>query len=75
MDTQNSDSIITKTNAELGNCPHENLPKVEFDPELAQGLDSYEVKKRWPRGYYTCSDCLQQVITYASFEHYIMGDW
>lgn len=38
-----------------------------------------EVKRRWPRGYFTpekpCPQCGFVGIAYASMEHYTMGDW
>lgn len=39
-----------------------------------------ELRKRWPRGYFTeekpCPRCgFSNGIVYASYEHYIAGDW
>ncbi len=40
---------------------------------------SAEVKRRWPRGWFTadkpCAKCGYVGIAYASFSHYTMGDW
>ena len=40
---------------------------------------SAEVRKRWPRGWFTaekpCPTCGFVGIAYASSEHYIAGDW
>lgn len=55
-------------------CEHEGA-KVEYDSEAAKGLDAREIKKRWPRFFGPCPDCGAQLIKYASFEHYIAGDW
>ena len=55
-------------------CTHYKvMPK--FDEEAAKGLDCYEVRKRWPRFYGECPDCKQTGVYYASYMHYLMGDW
>lgn len=56
-------------------CAHPGLPVVEFDAKAAKGLSAGEVKKRWPRVWHDCPFCGQGGIHYASFEHYIAGDW
>lgn len=56
-------------------CQHARLEQPEFDEEAAQGLDASEVKKRWPRAEAKCPDCGAWVVSYASFAHYIYGDW
>ncbi len=33
-----------------------------------------EIRRRWPRGN-KCPDCGMMGIFYASYEHYIIGDW
>lgn len=55
-------------------CPH-TLVQPTFDEEAARGLDEYEVRRRWPRFMGQCPTCKGQVIIYASYLHYIMGDW
>lgn len=55
-------------------CPHPQC-QVTFDPAAAQKLTVEEIRKRWPRFYGPCPDCGQQMIVYASFSHYIYGDW
>lgn len=55
-------------------CPHDSAP-VEFDEKASAGLSSNEVRKRWPRFWGRCPDCGEQLIKYASFAHYIAGDW
>ena len=55
-------------------CKHEKCCP-EFNSEEAKNLDSYEVRKKYPRFMGACPDCGSQVIYYASAEHYIMGDW
>ena len=49
-------------------------PKVEFDPGDAE-LPAEVVRRRWPRGDFRCGRCGAMTIVYASFEHYIAGDW
>lgn len=45
-----------------------------FDAEAARGLSVQEIRKRWPRWAGTC-ECGYNGIYYASWEHYIAGDW
>jgi hypothetical protein len=55
-------------------CTHYKImPK--FDPVASIGLTSSEVRKRWPRGAGTCPDCGRGGIFYASYMHYLAGDW
>lgn len=53
------------------NCDH----GVTFDAAAAAGLDSLEVRRRWPRFAGICSKCGYSGIYYASYEHYLCGDW
>ncbi len=46
-----------------------------FDEAAAKGLDVYEVRKRWPRFSGTCEKCGYNGICYASYLHYLSGDW
>lgn len=55
-------------------CKHESCTP-EFDPELAKGLSSSEVQRKFPRFDGVCPDCQGLVIVYASAAHYILGDW
>ncbi len=55
-------------------CKHESA-MPQFDEQAAAGLDADEVRKRWPRFFGNCPDCGEQLIAYASFHHYIAGDW
>ena len=53
---------------------------VTFDSVAARGLPAAEVQKRWPRGWFTKEKpcplgCDFNGIAYASYEHYIAGDW
>ncbi len=54
-------------------CEHEfkDGAVLAFDKEAAAGLDTHEVRQRWPR--LLCLKC--GAICYASFEHYIYGDY
>lgn len=60
-----------QTNTPIGKCDH----GVVFDPAEASGLTTEEIRKRWPRGWGCAKGCGYQGISYASFEHYISGDW
>jgi hypothetical protein len=57
-------------------CKHAPLmARVAFDPKAARGLRAGEVRQRWPRLCARCPNCGDNVIAYASFQHYIAGDW
>jgi hypothetical protein len=56
-------------------CQHPNADWPEFDAEAARTMTSDEVQRRFPRKRVTCPDCGESFIAYASFEHYIAGDW
>lgn len=48
---------------------------ITFDAERARGMESHEVQSRWPRFDGTCKHCGYAGIYYASYEHYVYGDW
>lgn len=52
-------------------CNHGTL----FDEAAAVNLSASEVRKRWPRFSGTCLECGYSGIYYASFMHYVSGDW
>jgi hypothetical protein len=56
-------------------CLHPDMPKVDFDPVAARLMPSHEVRQKWPRKYLKCPDCNEGILSYASFEHYVAGDW
>lgn len=63
------------TAAEEAADPHAHCPPfVEFDEKAAHGLSPGEIRRRWPRKT-ECPHCGLHGIFYASFAHYIMGDW
>lgn len=55
-------------------CQH---PKVipTFDEDAAKDLGTEEIRKHWPRFFGKCPDCDFNGIMYASYAHYIFGDW
>lgn len=61
----------------LPNCAHDCAVEsgVQFDEAAfnkeAETLTTAEVRKRWPRRQ--CPKC--GTIVYASFAHFIAGDW
>ena len=55
-------------------CQHDKI-MPEFDQKAAAGLSSDEVRKRWPRFGGLCPDCGTWTVAYASYEHYLAGDW
>lgn len=48
---------------------------VAFDADAAKTMSSSEVKARFPRFFGTCKLCGYSGIYYASYLHYISGDW
>lgn len=46
-----------------------------FDLEAAKLTSSDVIRMRWPRFDGTCSVCGYSGIAYASYEHYVYGDW
>lgn len=53
---------------------------IVFDEEAAKGLEVWEIRRRWPRGWFTpekpCPKCGEtSLIAYASMSHYVYGDW
>jgi hypothetical protein len=54
------------------NCNH----GVVYNSEEAAGRSSYEVREKFPRlSGYCPLGCGYYGVYYASFEHYVMGDW
>jgi len=56
-------------------CVHPGIPEPVYDSEKAKGMDVYEVRKHFPRIDWCCDHCGACGVSYASFEHYIAGDW
>lgn len=55
-------------------CGHpRTLPP--FDEAAAHGLSAEEVRRRWPRFWGTCPHCGARTIGYASWAHFVAGDW
>lgn len=46
-----------------------------FDEKAARGMSGRAVRERWPRNQGECRTCGQKWIVYASFMHYLAGDW
>jgi hypothetical protein len=69
-----SDDVVRPEIRGGPDCTHPSVV-VAFDEAAARGLDEHEVRRRWPRFMGTCPDCGCQLIKYASFAHYIAGDW
>lgn len=63
--------LIPVFSSDPGTCTH----GIGFDEAAARGLDKYEVRKHWPRFDGTCKHCGYTGIYYASYAHYIAGDW
>lgn len=58
--------------AEFTTCDH----GVAFDEKAAEGLTAFEIRQRWPRYVGECQKgCGAIGMMYASWEHYIAGDW
>lgn len=48
---------------------------VTFDEEAAKGLSPSEIREKWPRKFSKCKKCQHTSIRYASYAHYVYGDW
>ena len=49
---------------------------VVFDVEAAKSLGAREIRKRWPRLDGPCpKGCGFSGLGYASYVHYLYGDW
>ncbi len=49
---------------------------IKFDEVAAEHLSVAEIRKRWPRLWGNCPlGCGFNGTGYASWKHYIMGDW
>lgn len=55
-------------------CAHPRC-QPDFDSEAAKSMTPDQVKQKYPRFYGQCPDCKAHLSVYASFEHYIAGDW
>ena len=55
-------------------CTHPSVVP-EFDEQAAMGLSTDEIKRRWPRYFGPCSSCDFNGVLYASYAHYLAGDW
>lgn len=71
---EGQDRLLIKI-PEHKDCDH----GVVFDEEEYKknpGMTPAEVQKRWPRGWGLCpKGCGFNGIAYASYMHYIAGDW
>lgn len=56
----------------MDECDH----GVSFDKEAAESLSTEEIRRRWPRLFGLCpKGCGYDGIYYASYAHYVYGDW
>jgi hypothetical protein len=69
-----TDIILNQGAKAKPQCPHPHEPPA-FDGEAAASLSVQEIRRRWPRSEAPCPMCGVCVIGYASWEHYIAGDW
>lgn len=64
MDNKNQKNIQDE-------CDH----GVKFDAEVAKNLSAMEVRRLFPRFSGKCEKCGYEGAYYASYEHYLSGDW
>lgn len=55
-------------------CAHAKV-MPNYDDKDFEGLDEFEIRKRFPRFHGECPDCGARLILYSSTLHYVMGDW
>lgn len=71
---EGEDRLLIKL-PEHKDCDH-GVSFDEAEYKKHPNMSSYEVKKRWPRGFGLCpKGCGFNGIAYASYLHYIAGDW
>lgn len=73
-DTTRVGHVITCVRCVALECDH----GIRFDKDMAEGfrMTSAEIKNRWPRLEGECTKgCGYRGIAYASFAHYVYGDW
>lgn len=64
--------LVAETQARRTECDH----GIVFDAERAKGMTAAEVQRAFPRLWGPCpKGCGFDGIGYASFAHYIAGDW
>jgi hypothetical protein len=66
--------VLTLGASDQRGCQHPKLIP-EFDAAAARKMTSTEVRKTYPRAYGKCPDCGWEGVLYASYEHYVMGDY
>ncbi len=66
-----TDEMISESSVE---CDHAAVMPTVTDDEL-NGLSVDEVRERHPRFMGECPECGMALIAYASFRHYLAGDW
>lgn len=59
--------VITGDN----DCDH----NLKFDEEASKAMSILEVRQAYPRLNGRCSKCGFFGIAYASYKHYVAGDW
>jgi hypothetical protein len=59
-----------------GGCPHSKcMPQYDSEKVKKENMSPERVRELYPRFCGQCPDCGEQLIQYASFEHYLAGDW
>jgi len=62
------------TNTDQDKCEHPKLMPA-FDEKAARLMTAAQIRRAFPRAYGKCPDCGYEGILYASYAHYIWGDW
>lgn len=55
-------------------CEHKKVMPA-YEPVAANLMTAFQVRQHFPRFAGECPDCGFDGVIYASFEHYIAGDW
>ena len=48
---------------------------IAFDVDAAKSMTVAEIRKTFPRHFGKCAKCGWEGIYYASYSHYVYGDW
>lgn len=72
-------SILQISEAELPEtvcaCGHPFAEPPPIFPTDYTGLSVQEIREKYPRVTSTCASCGTTTVRYASYLHYIAGDW
>jgi Domain of unknown function (DUF4326) len=71
-----TEAPVTRNEIEDGAAVEDCDHGVRFDPDVARNMTSSQIRKTFPRLHGTCpKGCGFYGASYATWEHYVAGDW